>query len=184
MLGLVAISPDMFALLLGDKWMPTVPYFEILALSGMVYPLSVVSYNILKVKSDGRVILRLEILKRLLMTLVLLYTIPQGVESIAWGMTAMAAIDFCINTLFALRYLDMGVVRLLRLLLPQLSLAAVMFGVLYLLNPHFADFTLGVRLLIDVAIGVVFYAVGSAVLRLRAFNDLWSLLCSMVVKSE
>lgn len=184
MLGLVAIAPDMFALLLGDKWMPTVPYFEILALSGMVYPLSVVSYNILKVKSDGRVILRLEILKRLLMTLVLLYTIPQGVESIAWGMSAMAAIDFFINTLFALRYLDMSVVRLLRLLLPQLSLAAAMFGVLYLLHPHFVDFTLGVRLLIDVAIGVTFYAVGSAVLRLCAFNDLWSLLCSMVFKSE
>jgi V/A-type H+-transporting ATPase subunit D len=63
MLGLVAVAPEMFALLLGDKWMPTVPYFRILALTGLLYPLSAVAYNILKVRSDGGIILRLEVAK-------------------------------------------------------------------------------------------------------------------------
>ena len=78
MLGLVAISSDMFMLLLGERWMPTVPYFRILALSGMVYPLAMVGYNVLKIKSDGRVVVRLEVVKRVVMTLVLcIVTISQ-----------------------------------------------------------------------------------------------------------
>lgn len=184
MLGLVAVAPEMFALLLGDKWMPTVPYFEILALAGVVYPLSVVSYNILKVKSDGRLILRLEILKRLLMTVMLCYTIPRGVESIAWGMSAMAAVDFIINTLFALRYVDMGVGAFLRVVAPQLLLASAMFVLLYAINPYCESMSVGIHLLIDIVVGGAFYLSLSYILRLSAFDEGLKLLRSMRSKSE
>lgn len=176
MLGLVAIAPEMFAILLGDKWMPTVPYFEILALAGVAYPLSVVAYNILKVRSDGRVILRLEILKRVIMTLILAYTIPRSVEAVAWGMTAMAFIDLAINLVASMRFVEVSVVSLLHSFMPQLLLAGVMFLALHLLNPSFEHLSLGVRLLVDVAVGGVIYIGGAALLRLRAFYECVSIL--------
>jgi O-antigen/teichoic acid export membrane protein len=176
MLGLVAIAPEMFAILLGDKWMPTVPYFEILALAGVAYPLSVVAYNILKVRSDGRVILRLEILKRVIMTLILAYTIPRSVEAVAWGMTAMAFIDLAINLVASMRFVEVSVVSLLHSFMPQLLLAGVMFLALHLLNPSFDHLSLGVRLLVDVAVGGVIYIGGAALLRLRAFYECVSIL--------
>ena len=182
MLGLVAIAPDMFMLLLGQKWMPTVPYFEILALSGMAYPLAVVSYNILKVRSDGRVIVRLEVVKRVIMTAVLCYTIPRGVESVAWGMTAMAFVEFFINTVAALRYLSIGAVRLLATLLPQLALAVVMFGALDLLEPYAASLSLGLRLVAEIVAGVIVYAAGAFIFRLRALRELQSLLRGYIAK--
>jgi O-antigen/teichoic acid export membrane protein len=176
MLGLVAIAPEMFAILLGDKWMPTVPYFEILALAGVAYPLSVVAYNILKVRSDGRVILRLEILKRVIMTLILAYTIPRSVEAVAWGMTAMAFIDLAINLVASMRFVEVSVVSLLHSFMPQLLLAGVMFLALHLLNPSFDHLSLGARLLVDVAVGGVIYIGGAALLRLRAFYECVSIL--------
>lgn len=183
MLGFVAIAPDMFMLLLGERWMPTVPYFEILALSGMAYPLAVVAYNILKVRSDGRVIVGLEVVKRLIMTAVLCYTIPRGVESVAWGMTAMAFVELVINTAAAMRYLTVGVVRLLANIVPQLVLAAAMFVALYLLEPHIATLTLGVRLLVEVAAGIVIYAAGAYLFRLRALKESLALLRGDLSKS-
>lgn len=179
MLGLVAIAPEMFMLLLGQKWMPTVPYFEILALSGIFYPLSVVAYNILKVRGDGRVILRLELLKRVVMTFVLVYTIPRGVVAVAWGMTAMALVDWLMNVIASERYLRLGVGAYLRSLLPALLLAGVMFGVLHLANPHLAGLTLALRLVAKIGLGVVVYLVGSLCCGVRSLRECIDLLRSM-----
>lgn len=182
MLGFVAIAPDMFMLLLGEKWMPTVPYFEILALSGLFYPLSVVSYNVLKSRSDGKVIVRLEVIKRIIMTAVLCYTIPRGVESVAWGMTAMAFVDFVINTAAALFYLSLSSFRLLASILPQLLLAAVMFVCLYLFEPYIASLSLGLRLLVEITVGIVIYAAGALICRLQAIHELIQLLRGYMAK--
>ena len=182
MLGFVAIAPDMFMLLLGEKWMPTVPYFEILALSGLFYPLSVVSYNVLKSRSDGKVIVRLEVIKRIIMTAVLCYTIPRGVESVAWGMTAMAFVDFVINTAAALCYLSLSSFRLLASILPQLLLAAVMFVCLYLFEPYIASLSLGLRLFVEITVGIVIYAAGALICRLQALYELIQLLRGYMAK--
>ena len=184
MLGFVAIAPEMFMLLLGEKWMATVPYFEILALSGLFYPLSAVAYNILKVKSDGRVILHLEIVKRIVMTLILAMTIPQDIESVAWGMTAMAAVDFVVNLAAAMRYINIGVGAVVRSLFPQFLLAVAMFGVLYAADAYLSELSYLPHFIADIAIGVLFYALGAVLFRLSAFKDAWALLRGVMTKSE
>ena len=88
MLGMVAVAEELFALFLGEKWMPTVPYFEILSLSGLFMPLAMVACNVLKARSDGSVIVRLEVVKKTVQTLILAVSIPCGVRAIAWGVVA------------------------------------------------------------------------------------------------
>ena len=184
MLGLVAISSDMFMLLLGERWMPTVPYFRILALSGMVYPLAMVGYNVLKIKSDGRVVVRLEVVKRVVMTLVLCITIPTGIEAVAWGMTAMAFVEFLLNSGFALRLMSFGVVRLAKALLPSLLLSLVVYFGLEILNPHLAHLSVALRLTADIALAVVSYIALAWALRLRAFHEVIDLIKGLIFKSK
>ncbi len=182
MLGFVAIAPDMFLLLLGEKWMPTVPYFEILALSGLFYPLAIVSHNVLKAKSDGRIILRLEILKRVIMTGVLCYTIPRGVESVAWGMSAMSAVEFLLNTVVAHKYLTCSAYTTLRAVLPSFALAALMFGALYLLDPVIEPLHVALRLIITMVAGGALYALSTWLCRLSAFSESLALLRGLINK--
>lgn len=176
MLCFVAIADDMFMLLLGDKWMPTVPYFEILALSGLFYPLAVVAYNVLKTKSDGRIIVRLEIVKRVVMTAILCYTIPQSVEAIAWGVTAMALVEFLLNSGFAMRYMTLSTKSLARALVPSFLLAGLMFGVLYIVAPHLGAMHCALRLVTMLAIGGSVYLLGAWLLRLAALGESIALL--------
>lgn len=176
MLCFVAVADDMFMLLLGEKWMPTVPYFEILALSGLCYPLAMVAYNVLKTKSDGRVIVRLEIIKRVIMTAVLCYTIPQSVEAVAWGMTAMALVEFVLNSGFAMRYMTLSTKSLARALVPSFLLAGLMFGVLYIVAPHLGAMHCALRLVTMLAIGGSVYLLGAWLLRLAALGESIALL--------
>lgn len=184
MLGLVAISSDMFMLLLGERWMPTVPYFRILALSGMVYPLAMVGYNVLKIKSDGRVVVRLEVVKRVVMTLVLCITIPTGIEAVAWGMTVMAFVEFVLNSGFALRLMSFGIMRLAKALLPSLLLSLAIYFGLEILNPHLAQMGVALRLTTDVVLAVVFYVALSWVFRLRAFSEATDLIKGLIFNSK
>lgn len=184
MLGLVAISSDMFMLLLGERWMPTVPYFRILALSGMVYPLAMVGYNVLKIKSDGRVVVRLEVVKRVVMTLVLCITIPTGIEAVAWGMTVMAFVEFVLNSGFALRLMSFGIMRLAKALLPSLLLSLAIYFGLEILNPHLAQMGVALRLTTDVVLAVVFYVALSWIFRLRAFSEATDLIKGLIFNSK
>ena len=182
MLGLVAVAPDMFRLLLGERWMPTVPYFEILALSGLCYPIAMVSYNILKTKSDGRVILWLEVVKRVIMTLILTYTIPRGVEPVAWGMTAMALVEFLLNTTVAMRYLTIKVGAIVGAIVPHLLLASAMFMLLRYLNTELAALHEALRLLVAVGVGGATYLAAAWLLRLKALNEGVELLRGMLAR--
>ena len=176
MLCFVAVADDMFMLLLGEKWMPTVPYFEILALSGLFYPLAVVAYNVLKTKSDGRIIVRLEIVKRVVMTAILCYTIPQSVEAIAWGMSAMAVVEFVLNSSFAMRYMTINAMSLVRALAPSYILAGLMYGLLYMVAPHLGAMHCALRLVTMLAIGGSAYLFGAWLLRLTALGESIALL--------
>ena len=184
MLGMVAVAEDMFLLLLGDKWMPTVPYFEILALSGLFYPLGVVSYNVLKSRSDGAVIVRLEVLKRVIQTLILAVTIPLGVKAVAWGITAMAAVEWLLNTATAMRYVSCGFAIILRRVMPSLALAVAMYAVVRLSAPHLAMLHTALRLTLSVAIAVAFYLCGALLFRINALREALSLLRNLLRKSE
>ncbi len=167
MVGLIAIAPDLFALLLGEKWMPTVPYFEILSLAGLFAPLAAVAYNVLKVQSDGRVIVRLEVIKRVVMTLILVLTIPRGVVAIAWGVVAMAAVEWGINSWAAARYASLSWGAWLRTLLPATLLSGGMYGAVKGFAGAF-DLPLWVDLGGQILLGALLYGGLAWLLRLEA----------------
>ncbi|MFR8223291.1 MAG: oligosaccharide flippase family protein [Alistipes shahii] len=50
MLGMSAVARDMFAVLLGEEWMPTVPYFEAVCLAGLFSPIAVIGLQCVESK--------------------------------------------------------------------------------------------------------------------------------------
>ncbi len=170
MTGLIATAPDLFAVLLGAKWMPTVPYFEILCLAGLFSPLSTIAVNILKVKSDGRVLVRIEIWKRVIMTAVLTATIPVGVKAIAWGLSAMALIEMGLNFRAATRYAGVRIGVLLRPLALPLLLSALLFAAVRLGATLMPGMVPVARLALSVAIGAATYSIPAWLLRAEALR--------------
>lgn len=99
LLGLSAVARDLFDALLTDKWRPTVPYFEVVCLAGMFYSVGMIAYNVLKIKSRGPLIVRLEVLKKLVMTAVFAVTIPCSVMAVVWGLVVIAFCEMAVQFL-------------------------------------------------------------------------------------
>lgn len=167
MLGMVAVAEDLFALFLGEKWMPTVPYFEILSLSGLFMPLAMVACNVLKARSDGSVIVRLEVVKKTVQTLILAVSIPCGVRAIAWGVVAMAFCELALNLRAARRFAELSFGRIARAIVPAVLLSVAMFAAVRLYG-DVVTLALPLLLLTKILLGAVLYIGLSLAFRLEA----------------
>ena len=170
MLGMSAVAHDMFAVLLGEEWMPTVPYFETVCLVGLFYPMSIIAYNVLKVKSGGALIVKLEIVKKVIMTLVFAVTIPISVQAVVWGLVVIAFCEMSVNFLATTKFTSLSPGRFVRTLLPPLLAAAAMYGAVRLTARAIPEHAL-LRLMAEVAAGAVSYVLLSALFRLEAFRE-------------
>ena len=182
MVGITAIAEDLFALLLGEKWMPTVPYLQILCLTGLFQPLAMIAYNVLKVKSDGGIILRLEIAKKALMTLILALTIPHSIKAVAWGLVVISFCEFAINFVASMRYTALSGWRMVRTLLPTMIITAAMYASVVFVGDVMSDTGVALRLVAEIATGVVVYTLLAFGFRLEAATEIKSLLSKILRK--
>ena len=171
MTGLIATADDIYMLLLKPQWHPAIPYFRIMCLIGIFYPISAIAYNVLKVRSNGAIILRLEIIKKVIMTIILATTIPISVMAIAWGMVAAAACEMVLNIGATLRYAGLKLKSLVTTLLPIIALTAVMYIATEMVGSQIENLAVGLRLVIKIGVGIISYAAIAFITRMEAFGE-------------
>ncbi|MBQ5898614.1 MAG: oligosaccharide flippase family protein, partial [Alistipes sp.] len=169
MAGLIATAEEIYTLLLKPDWHPAIPYFRVLCIVGFFYPIAAISYNILKVKSNGSIILRLEIIKKVIMTLVLCLTIPHSVMAVAWGLAVMAASEMCLNIVAARRYAEVSIMRLAGTLLPIVITTSIMYLAVHLAGQLLQDWSILARLSAMIATGIATYILIGWFTRQEAF---------------
>lgn len=185
MCGLIAVAEDMFRVLLTDLWLPAVPYLRILSVAGLLAPLSVISFNLVKVCDDGNVIFRIEFIKKLIATAILAITIPIGVKAIAWGQVAIFVSDMTINCITAGRYVPgwrLG--ARIKDALPYLAVTGLMCGFVWLVGVVGAQLgiALWVVFVMKIVLGAGIYALLSELFHLDAWRELKSIIVGYLPK--
>jgi hypothetical protein len=84
----------------------------------------------------------------------------------------------------AMRYMNTNFAALLRTIAPSFAIAAVMFGVLYLIAPHIASLHIALRLATMIGVGGAIYLILAWLFRLRALREGIAILRGMLAKSE
>jgi len=97
MLILLASADNLFYVLLTEKWMPAVPYFRLLCIFGLLYPLHSINENILKVKGKGKKLVILEVIKNVFLFVSILITLKMNVAALLIGSILTSLISVLIN---------------------------------------------------------------------------------------
>lgn len=79
MMILIVSGKEVFLLLFGEKWLPAVPYFQILAFASITTPLTRYNLNILKVKGRSDLFLKLEVIKKIIGVIGIILATPFGI---------------------------------------------------------------------------------------------------------
>lgn len=167
------LAEPLFRFLLTDKWLPAVPYFQILCYVGIMYPLHSYNLNILKVKGRSDLFLRLEIIKKAMITIGLFIAVPFGVFGLLWMQVVLTSLSFLINTHYSGRLIGYAAMDQLKDILPILGLALFSGGFTYFLNTQLPDsdyFDL-TRVLVGFTLGMLFYLLLSYIGKMNALLD-------------
>jgi O-antigen/teichoic acid export membrane protein len=171
MAGLIMVADEFFGVFLAPQWQSSVPFFRILCLAGFAAPLAVISGNILRTRSDGRAVLRVEVARKVIATVILASTIPFGALPIAWGVTAIAFTDAAVGFVASRRHGNYGFAALARDTVPTMGLTLAMAAAVWGVGFLTVDIPLGGILAIKIATGAAVYLAGAALLKIDAFRE-------------
>ena len=101
MLGLAAVAKPLIILLIGEKWLPAVGFLQIICFSGMLYPLHAINLNILQVKGRSDLLLKLEIVKKIIAVGPLVLGVLFSIEYMLWGSVFTSLIAYFLNSYYS-----------------------------------------------------------------------------------
>ena len=108
MLLLAACAEPIVTVLIGEKWLPCVPYLQILAIGWVCEPILVVNLNILYVKGRSDIVLKLEAIKKLIAIGIVIVSVQFGVLWLCVGRMLYAYIALLLNIYFCGPFIGMG----------------------------------------------------------------------------
>ncbi|WP_183564162.1 lipopolysaccharide biosynthesis protein [Mucilaginibacter sp. SP1R1] len=120
---LCVVAEPLFRFLLTDKWLPSVPYFKILCISGIMYPLHAYNLNVLKVLGKSALFLKLEIVKKLLSVVGILSFISFGIYGLLYFQLFFNFVAYYINSIYSGKLIFYPVKEQVEDILPILLLA-------------------------------------------------------------
>jgi O-antigen/teichoic acid export membrane protein len=157
MLGLAAIAEPLFNLILGREWVAAVPYFQVLSLAAMLFPIHAFNVNVLKVYGRSDLFLILDIIKKSFLVFALIIGFQFGVIGMIWGSVVVSFFSLLINTHYSSKLIDYSTKRQLLDMLPILLLAGLTFLLMYYSVYLFIDYGNIVQIAIASLIGITFY---------------------------
>lgn len=108
-LGFILAEP-LFKFFLTEKWLPAVPYFQLICLAGVFVPLSKNNLNILKVKGQSGLFLKLGIFEKIIISVGIFFIIPFGINGLLYFQIFASFFTFILNGWFSGRLIkyDIG----------------------------------------------------------------------------
>lgn len=133
---LMVVAEPLIRFLLTEKWLPAVPYFQILAIAGILYPIHSYNLNVLKVKGRTDLFLKLEVWKKVIIIITILITVNYGVIGLVWGQVFISVISFFINTYYTGKIIHYGAFQQIKDLLPTLLVGGMISLIVYGLDAY------------------------------------------------
>jgi teichuronic acid exporter len=108
---MAALGEQIVLVLFGEKWLPSVPYFQLLSVVGVFMPINSINTNIVNVKGRSDVFLYLTFLKIFLNIPVLFVGLYYGIQSMIVAMNTAMIIQYIIIVFITKRFINYPVLE-------------------------------------------------------------------------
>ena len=174
MILLSIIAEPLFRFLLTEKWLPAVPYFQILCIAGILYPLQTYNLNILKIKGRSDLFLKLEVIKKTYAVIGIFFALKFGIYGLLYFQIITTFIGFVINTWHSGKLINYPIKEQLGDIISIILLAALI-GILTWFINFYVRYTLNFPdVLVLITIPVTYFLVYLFVsysINMVSFND-------------
>ena len=134
MILLIIIALPLITLLYGAKWETSVPYFQILCISGLIYTINTLNTNVIKALGKGKIYFLIQIIKRIIGVAMIFTGMTFGIYGLLWAVAGVSYISFIINAIVNKKLINYGIMSQLRDIIPCLLAALVAGAITYALR--------------------------------------------------
>lgn len=131
MIGMIVTAKPIVVLLLTEKWLPIVPFMQILCIAIFFRPITFSNWEVIKALGYSNITLKLEILKKVIDVTILIVSVNIGVYAIAWGCVLYDFVCVFINLAPNKKLLDYGIAEQIKDVVPTLLIALAMGAAVY-----------------------------------------------------
>ena len=178
MMGLIAVADPLFRFLLTDKWGDSIPYFQLLCVVGLLYPIQVQNYNLFRIKGRSDLHLKLEIVKYMITAIAIALTYKSGITALLLGQIATAVISNSLNSFFVGKLIDYRLFEQLRDLIPSFLVALFMGFCVYLFGLLGIDSHL-IMLILQITAAVVIYYLINKIIKSNELRELMAIITDL-----
>lgn len=130
--ALVFMSEEIITLLLGEKWIKAIPYLQILSLSTVTLPLRHINMNIIMVKNEPAMYLRIQMITKLLFIPLIYLGVIHGIYSLLYIVVLISILEYVIITVASVRITKYPIILQLRDVFPLLLYGMVIAFIQFL----------------------------------------------------
>jgi len=177
MIGLAAVGQPLISLLLGEKWINSIIFFQILCFEGMLYPIHAINLNILQVKGRSDLFLKLELIKKVIGISIIVITLALGfgVMGLLWGIVLQCYITYFLNAHYSNILIKYSIKEQLKDMYPSFFSSTIMGVIVYFIGITL-PFNNIIILLIQVILGALIYILISKIIKSEELSMMMNLI--------
>jgi teichuronic acid exporter len=173
-IGLCVLAEPFIMVLLGEKWLPAVPYLQILCIANMWDPVGRINGSVINAKGRSDYFFNAELIKKVAAVIILVATIPFGIRIMCYGLILYAFADVYIIAVYTRKLLNLSILDQVKSLLPVLSISVLMGAASY--SCTFLGVSSLMQLLLGTLTGIVVFFGLSWLFKFREFEFVSSYL--------
>ena len=131
MIGVAVVAKPLIVILVTEKWLPSVPFLQMLCVVGMLYPICVVNLNALNAKGHSDLYLKIDVINKVLIVLMVIVTYRFGITAMIIGQIINSFIAFYLYAYYSGKHLYYTIGMQIKDMLPSLSVALLMGAIIY-----------------------------------------------------
>lgn len=160
---------------LGDQWKGAVPILQILCASGILYHLHSINLNVLKVLGRSDLFLKLEIIKKIIITISILFGLQFGIWGLLWAQVISSYLALVVNLYYTNQLLAYSYLGQLKDVTPVLFLSIFTGGLAYVFQ-YYSHLYLWLELSIGASLIAIAYLTIAYVCKMNALFFIAELL--------
>ena len=131
---LILIAEPLFATLFGEKWLPSVPYFQILCVGGAVSPFTFILNELFIAKERADFFLSVEIVKRIILVALIIGFFKQGITGLAVSWVVYMYITLLISLFLSKKLIAYSVWSFIKDITPYVGVSMLAVTAAYFIS--------------------------------------------------
>lgn len=171
MLLLILLAKPIFVLLYSERWIDSVPYFQILCIAGIAICLQGVNYQAIAAIGKSKAMFGWTLVKRAIGLMLIVGGLATfGIKGLLVGMVMQSWLIYLINAYQVHKYIGYTLSKQMIDLLPILLLSMVSWGVAYTSTIFLPDWNMYILAVIRLLIFTLVYLGGSLFFKMESFG--------------